>query len=389
MQVSNIKDQKLPASKTGEVATPVVPNSSTKKSSKSDSEPETMADLLSQTGYHLTSFKRGEQVKAKVLEISPKKILLDIGGKSEAVVHEKEVPYIGDLAQSLKVGDMITAQVVVIENDRGQTVVSLRKTASTKRWQLLSEKMKKGEMVDVTIRELSRGGFLVDYFGLRGFIPLSQVDAELVRSGDRASGRRVSVKIIEVDESANRLVFSQTSGQVNPRQAAALKQIKVGQTCSAEVTGLAPFGAFVGVKVGEESLPGLIHISEIAWEKVEKTEDYIKMGQTLDVKIIGIDAKSGKLTLSLKQLQADPWQDVVKMFSIDQTVKGTVARVTPIGVFVTLLPAIEGLIHISKLAPGEEPKVGEEVECTIEEINPDKRKISLSLVTHAKPIGYR
>jgi 4-hydroxy-3-methylbut-2-enyl diphosphate reductase len=156
------------------------------------------------------------------------------------------------------------------------------------------------------------------------------------------------------------------------------------------VTGIAPFGAFVSVAIAPEvNLSGLIHISEIAWEKVESTASYIKTGQRLDVKAIGADLTSGKLTLSLKQLTPDPWQDVVKMFSIDQTIRGKVARVSDYGIFVTLLPGIEGLIHISKLAPGEEPKLGEEIECTVEEVIPEKRKISLSLVTHAKPIGYR
>jgi ribosomal protein S1 len=249
--------------------------------------------------------------------------------------------------------------------------------------------MKSESEVDVVIRELSRGGFLVDFMGLRGFIPLSQADGELAKSGERASGRRVKVKILEVDREANRLVFSQVAGGVSASQKEALAQIEVGKTYKAEVTGVAPFGAFVSVKVGDASLPGLIHISEIAWEKVENTTDYVKTGQTIEAKVIGVDTKLGKLTLSLKQLMHDPWQDVTKVFTVDQTVKGTVTKMSQFGAFVSLLPGIEGLIHISKIAPGEEPKAGAEIECLIEEINPDKRKISLSMVSHAKPIGYR
>ena len=359
------------------------------KSQATSSEPQTMDELFVATGYKLNPLQRGQIVEAKIILSTPKQVLLDLGGKSEAIVHEKELPYVADLIGELKKGDSITVQVVNTENDRGQTVVSLRKTALFKRWEMLTEKMKSSEEVEVVVRELSRGGFLVDYLGLRGFIPLSQTESEFSKLGERASGRRVKVKILEVDREANRLVFSQISGRAGIKQKEALKQVEVGKTYQAQVTGVAPFGAFVSVKVGDVSLPGLIHISEIAWEKVENTNNYVKVGQTLDVKAIGVDQKSGKLTLSLKQLLTDPWDDVTKVFTIEQQVPGKVTRMSSFGAFVSLLPGIEGLIHISKMAPGEEPKAGDEIECTIEEINPEKRKISLSMVSRAKPIGYR
>jgi len=387
MQKSKIKDQKLTSKDlTGKTSESTA---TSQKIASSPPEPQTMDELLTATGYTLKSTQRGQIIEATVLASSPKQVLLDIGGKSEAVVHEKELPYISDLIGNLKPGDKISVQVVNSENDRGQTVVSLRKTALFKRWELLTQKAKQAEEVEVTIREMSRGGFLVDYVGLRGFIPLSQVETDLAKTGDRASGRRVKVKILEVDREANRLVFSQTSGGIGEKQKAALKLVELGKTYKAEVTGVAPFGAFVSVKIGEVALPGLVHISEIAWEKVENTNDYVKIGQTLEVKAIGADEKTGKLTLSLKQLLADPWDDVTKVFTVEQQVKGRVTRMSQFGAFVSLLPGIEGLIHISKMAPGEEPKAGDEIDCVIEEINPEKRKISLSMVSHAKPIGYR
>lgn len=365
-------------------------SAATLKISAGLSEATTMEELLSQTGYQIKGVKRGDIVEGTILSVSPRQLLLDIGGKGEGVVHEKEMPYITDLVRQLKPGDKIIVQVVNSENDRGQVVVSLRKTALSKRWELLTQKMSAKADVEVIIRELSKGGFLVDYQGLRGFIPLSQSDGELVRLGDKATGRRVKVKIIEVDREANRLVFTQKQGLSSEEQKELLKNVEIGKNYQAEITGIVPFGAFVNVKISKEiNLPGLIHISEIAWEKVENPGDYFKVGQTLDVKVIGADPKSGKLTLSLKQLLSDPWDDVTKVFSIEQVVKGKVSRVSSYGVFISLLPGIDGLVHISKMAPGEEPKVGDEVECTIEEINPEKRKISLSLVTHAKPIGYR
>lgn len=354
-------------------------------------EPTSMEELLSQTGYQLSTNKRGDMVKATVISMTAKRLTLDIGGKSEAVVHEKEMPYVSDLVSDLKPGDTIEVSVVNPENDRGQTVVSLRRTAVVKRWDLLSSKLKSGETVDVIIREMSRGGFLIDYFGIRGFIPLSQVEPEFARLGERAQGRKVAVKVIEVDKAANRLVLSQSSHSLSSeKQKELLKKVEIGATYNAEVTGIAPFGAFVSVKVDSEAtLPGLIHISEISWEKVDSPSSYLSQGQKVEVKAIGADAETGKLTLSLKQLMQDPWEDVVKVLSVDQTIKGKVSKVTEFGIFVEVLPGIDGLIHISKLAPGEEPKKGEEIDVTIEEINAEKRKIGLAMVSLAKPIGYR
>lgn len=353
-------------------------------------EPQTMEELLSQTNYAFKSWQRGQMLTGTITSISNKHVVIDIGGKSEAIIHEKEIPYIADILVDLKAGETVSVYVVNPENDRGQTVVSLRRTAMSKRWELLAEKLKKGEAITVTIKDFTKGGFLVDYMGLRGFIPLSQVDAELSRAGEKGYGRRLQVKIIEADKNTNRLVLSQLAGSMSEAQKGAIKAVEIGKVYPAQITGVAPFGAFVSVKISQETaLPGLIHISEIAWEKVENVGNYFKVGQTVEVKVINVDKNLGKLTLSVKQLLTDPWQDAAKMLSIDQIVKGKVTRVSDYGVFVQFLPGIEGLVHISKLSPGAEPKVGEEVECTIEEIIPDKRKISLSMITHAKPIGYR
>ncbi len=357
---------------------------------KSVTEPQTMEDLFAQTEYKFTGWQRGQLITGTVISVSPKHVVIDIGGKSEAVIHEKEIPYVSDIVATLKPGEQIDVTVVNPENDRGQTVVSLRRTAMNRRWETLQAKVKSGDAISVTIRDFSKGGFLVDYVGMRGFIPLSQVDSELARTGEKAWGRKVQVKIIEADKATNRLVLSQLAGNMSDQQKSAITQVKVGETYKATVTGIAPFGAFVNVQVTPDgSLPGLVHISEIAWEKVENVTDYLKNGQTLELKVVGVDTKLGKLTLSLKQLTPDPWSDLAKMLSVEQIVKGKVTRTTDYGVFVQFLPGIEGLIHISKLTPGQEPKAGEEVECTVEEIIPEKRKVSLSLITHAKPIGYR
>ena len=300
------------------------------------------------------------------------------------------------MLMALKVGDTVVAQVIVAENDRGQSVLSLRRSIFEKRWTALTELKEKGEPVEVTLREPVRGGVLVDYGGLRGYIPQSQLDSSIAKQLDKVGNRKIQAKIVEVDKETNRLVFSQravTDSENLAKQKEILSALTVGDTVTAIITGVVPFGAFAKLKVTkdekEHEIEGLIHISEIAWEKVEDVNQYLKVGDSVKVKVIGIDAASGKLTLSLKQLLPDPWEHVLDMFEKDSTVKGTVSRVSPYGIFVTLSPGIEGLIHISKVSPGEEPKNGDEIQCIIEEIKPDQRKISLSMALKEKPIGYR
>ena len=355
-----------------------------------------MEELLAVTGYSLKGIKKGDVVEGKITRVTPKDITIDIGGKTEGVVIDRELENYKDALMALKPGDTVAAQVIVAENDRGQAVLSLRRSIFEKRWTDLAEKQKSGQPVEVVLKEPVRGGILVDYGGLRGYIPQSQLDAGLSKQIDKITGRRVLAKVVEVDHESNRLVFSQRAvaeGEALAKQKEVLDALTVGESVQAVITGVVPFGAFAKLKVTkgdvEHEIEGLIHISEIAWEKVDDPNQYLKVGDSVKVKIIGLDAATGKLTLSLKQLLPDPWEHVLDMFEKDSVVTGTVSRVSPYGIFVTLSPGIEGLIHVSKVTPGEEQKVGNEIQCTVEDIQPDKRKISLSMTLTEKPIGYR
>ncbi|HUD20004.1 MAG TPA: S1 RNA-binding domain-containing protein [Patescibacteria group bacterium] len=367
-----------------------------KSPKKSTKQPETMEELLAMTGYNLKGVKKGDVVEGVVARVLSKEITIEIGGKTEGVVIDRELENYRDMLMALKPGDKVVAQVIVAENDRGQSVLSLRRSIFEKRWVDLAEHQKKGDAVEVILKEPVRGGILVDYGGLRGYIPQSQLDGGLLKQTEKVSGRRIQVKVVEVDKETNRLVFSQraiSEGATLAKQKELLDALTVGESIQATITGVVPFGAFGKLSVTKDGvkhdIEGLIHISEIAWEKVEDPGQYLKVGDSVKVKVIGVDPKTGKLTLSLKQLLPDPWEHVLDMFEKDTTVKGTVSRVTPYGIFVILSPGIEGLIHISKISPGEEPKTGDEITCLIEEIKPDQRKISLSMALTEKPMGYR
>ncbi len=353
-----------------------------------------MDELMAMMGEPLKGLKKGDIVDGTISFVSAKHVRIDIGGKTEGVVHDKEVSSLSSMFADFGVGTKVKALVINSENDRGEAVLSLRHSIAEKRWDMLKEKMGSAEVMQVSITESGKGGFLIDAFGIRGFLPFSQADQQMVQLKEKAISRRVKVKVIELDQAANRFIVSQrfegAEGSLG-RQLELLKKIKVGDTYDAEVSGVVPFGAFAKITVARDEpvIEGLIHISEIAWEKVEKPEDYLKVGAKKQVKVIGVDEKSGRLTLSLKQLQPDPWLDVAKAFEPDAQVTGEVVRVSAYGIFVRIAAGVEGLIHISKVSPGEEPKVGDTITCIVEDIDIHKRKVSLSMISTAKPIGYR
>jgi len=228
---------------------------------------------------------------------------------------------------------------------------------------------------------------LVDWQGLRGFIPASQLDPN--RGGAQAGvGKTLKVAVLEVEKVSNRLIFSEKK-VVKPEKllekSKALSKIKIGEVYEGKVSGIVPFGIFVSI----DGLEGLVHISEIAWEKVGNPSDYFKIGQTVKVLVFSKDEKMGKLNLSIKQLVPDPWQELVKKYSLEQEIEGKVSKITNFGVLVELEKGLEGLIHISKIPPGIELKEGEKVACLIEGIDSQKRKINLALVLKEKPVGYR
>lgn len=361
---------------------------------KPSKEPQTMEELLSQTSYQFKTYKRGDSVTGTIISMSSNEVLIDIGAKSYAQVGHKELENIRDLLKTMQVGDEITGTAIYPENELGYMVISLRSMGYEKRWDSLAEKYDNDQEIEVKGLDVAKGGVLVEYAGIRGFIPASQLDSAYATDPVKLKGKRIKVKILELNKKNTRLVVSQkavTQKDLIKKQKEALDKFEVGKKYQANVTGVAPFGIFVVVPVGKEGveIEGLIHISEIAWEKVENPQKYVKIGDKIDVIVIGIDKSTGRLNLSRKQLTPDPWKKIGEKFKVDQQITGVISRLSSFGAFVRLEPGIEGLIHISKIPPGEEPKEKETVECIIESVDPLKRKISLSLVPKGKPVGYR
>ena len=249
--------------------------------------------------------------------------------------------------------------------------------------------MDAGEIIEVTPHDANRGGLLVEYEGVRGFLPVSQLSAEhypRVGSADKDEilsrlnalvGQTIRVRILDCDRKANKLIFSEKEA-IKDGLAERFEKLKVGDTVTGVVTGVVDFGAFVNV----DGIEGLIHISEISWERVNNTSDYVKVGQSVEAKIISIDKE--RLSLSMKQLTKDPWLDEVDKFKKGDKVEGTVTRITPFGAFVQISPAVEALVHVSEIGGGNDvdPEkvftLNARKEFVILDIDKEGRKVSLN-----------
>ena len=350
----------------------------------------TMDDLLAQAGDSVKQLAVGETVDGTVLSVKKHEILIDLGPLGVGLVPRREV----SLSKNYNVGDSVIASVIDTELEDGYSLLSLRKAAKDRGWDEVMAKLESGEIITVVPYDANRGGLLVEYEGIRGFLPVSQLSAEhypRVGSSDKDEilqrlnslvKKDIKARILDADRKANKLIFSEKEA-VKEGLAERFQKLAIGDTVTGVVTGVVDFGVFVNV----EGIEGLIHISEISWERVNNPSDYVKVGQTIEAKIIAIDKE--RLSLSMKQLTKDPWLDEVEQFKPGEKVEGTVTRITPFGAFVQLSPAVEALVHVSELGgDGTDPEkvftLNERKEFTVLDIDKENRKISLSLGKSSK-----
>jgi small subunit ribosomal protein S1 len=359
--------------------------------------PSTMEELLAQSATTIRGVKRWDTVEATVVEVTPKALYLDFGGKTDGVVTGKEYDAAKIYIRELAPGDKINAVVMSPESDSGYILMSLKKAASDQRWNQLEEAASSGEPVTMRVKEANKGGLMVESDGIVGFLPGSQVGKNHAGRMEALVGKNIEVVVMEADREGNRLIVSEKAvseaDDIEARKKL-LSLIAVGGTYEGEVAGVVPFGLFVKVAHKTEKgetilLEGLVHISEISWEKVDDPSTLYKEGDTLQVKVIGLDENSGRLALSVKQLGIDPWEELAKKYTPEKHIKGTITKLAAYGAFVEIEKGLEGLIHISKIPAEQRIEVGDTVSCYVESIDPEHRRISLGLVLTSKPIGYK
>lgn len=346
----------------------------------------TMDELLAENEGSFQKINTGETVQGKVLSVKKHEVLIDLGSQGVGLVSRKEASF----AQNLGLGDEVSASVIESEMKDGYVLLSLRKAVKDKGWDEIQTKFDNSETIEVVPFDANRGGLLVEYEGIRGFLPVSQLSAEhypRVGSADKDEilqrlnslvGKPINVRILDASKKENKLILSEKEA-VRDGLAARFAELQVGDVVKGVVTGTVDFGVFVNV----DGIEGLVHISEISWERVSNPSDYVKVGDTIEAKIIAIDKE--RLSLSMKQLVEDPWISEVAGLKKGSKVEGTITRITPFGAFVQISPAVEALVHVSELGEGSDvdPEkiftLNERKSFKVLDIDKEGRKISLSI----------
>ena len=358
--------------------------------------PQTMAELLAEVEREEEAFRplrSGETVEGTVAGVSGDEVLVDLAGHSAGVLSLREAN--ASLNEPLEVGDTVFALVVHPEGPQGHAVLTLRRARPVRRWQEMAEMKERGEVIAAPVVEANRGGVVVD-LGVRGFVPLSQLASlgalERPDSGEggvpgavRALvGKDLTLKVIEVDQKRNRLILSEkaaTQELRRQRKARAAAQLNVGDILDGTVTHVTGFGLFVDVGIAD----GLVHRSEITWDKGVNPMTVHSVGDPVRVVVTAIDPEKERISLSIRQLADDPWTRVGTEFTEGGTYEAQITRLMAFGAFARIGDGLEGLIHVSELAahrvaePAEAVQVGEHVRVKIVGIDPERRRLSLSI----------
>jgi len=353
------------------------------------SEESSMKDIAAKLGNNLIPIHTGGLFEVKILQILKNKILVDVGGFALGLIPEQEFsPEMGDL----KIGNKILAYVLTLENDEGYVILSLRRADKERISKMLEEKYQEGQVLLVKATSANKGGLLCQFGDFEGFLPVSQLASShypKVISGDREEifhrlkslvGKSFQAKILNFESATGKLIFSEkAAGDLILQEK--IKNIKIGQRLSGEITGIVNFGLFVKINLPDSEVEGLVHISEASWDHVEDLNNLFKVGQKVDVEVISKDMN--RLSLSIKRLTPDPWVKEAENFHVGERAQGKITKITPFGAFVKI-GHLDGLVHISELGENiVDPKKvvleGKSYRFRIVSIEPELHKLSLSL----------
>lgn len=327
----------------------------------------------------------GNVVTGTVTAIDDKKAVVDIGYQIDGIVPIRELSAvrIDHPNEVVAVGDEVTTVVVKVDEEAGVVVLSKREATASSAWADLQAKADNHETLEVTIQDVVKGGLVTDV-GVRGFIPASLVDRQYVEDLNSFKGKTITVQISEIDPENNKLILSRKAvldGQVQADVQNVIGTLKPGSIIEGTVQRLTNFGVFVNVG----GVDGLVHVSELAWHHVDDPSEVVQVGDTVKVKILKVDPASGRISLSMKEASPSPWEQHLTNFKEGDVVTGVVRRVVDFGAFVELAPGLEGLVHVSQIANQHVAKAsdalqeGQEVKVKILAVEPDRKRISLSI----------
>ncbi|MBI4672013.1 MAG: S1 RNA-binding domain-containing protein [Chloroflexi bacterium] len=375
-----------------EATKPVVSQKKTAPKAANDKNANFMASLSAEE-YTYKRPKYGDIVSGVVVRAAPHEVLVDIGTKSEAIIASKEVEELAREGKRPQVGDEILAFVLKSEDQEGLTVLSVARAQEERDWRDAEVSQKADAIIEAQVAGYNKGGLIVRVGKIRGFVPASQLEIASRGRGERdlteadlaaQTGKKLKLKIIEIDRARNRLILSERAAMREVRRdakARLLEEIQDGDVRTGTVTSVADFGVFVDLG----GLDGLIHVSELSWSKIGHPKEIVKPGDTVQVQVLGIDRNKNRIALSMKRLAPEPWTTIEDRYAVGQLVSGTITKLASFGAFARVDDGIEGLIHVSELSdkrinhPKEVVKEGEVYQLRVIKIDSAKRRLGLSL----------
>ncbi|HEX7057610.1 MAG TPA: 30S ribosomal protein S1 [Bacilli bacterium] len=341
----------------------------------------------------IKSLKKGDIVSGKIVKVEDNQALVDIGYKYDGVLPVREMSsvHVEHAAEAVSVGQAVTCKVISINDEKEVLTLSKRAVDAEKAWQDVQAKFASGEIIEATVAEVVKGGLVVD-IGLRGFIPASLVERHFVEDFSDYKGRKLRLKVKEIDREKNKVILSQKDvldEEYEMKKQQIFASLQVGQELTGVVQRITPFGVFVDIG----GIDGLVHISEMAWHHVEHPSEVVQVGQEVQVKVLKLDPQNDRISLSMKAAMPGPWELARDQIKAGEIVTGTVKRLVSFGAFVEIAPGVEGLVHISQISrkhigtPHEVLQEGQQVKVKILEFLPAEKRASLSIKETEEPLA--
>jgi 4-hydroxy-3-methylbut-2-enyl diphosphate reductase len=336
------------------------------------------------------NLQQGDIVNGFVIKVGPDEVLVDVGGKSEGVIPIRELSStpVGDPREFVQVGDELELYILREENEDGQLTLSKKRVDQARGWIQAVKDYEEERTINAPVKDVVKGGVIVDCYKLRGFVPASQLRTK--GPHEELVGQELPLKIIEVDQRRNKLILSHRqaiAAEKGKQRSETLASLEVGQVVEGKVVRIADFGAFIDLG----GIDGLLPISEISWQRIQHPSDSLKIGDDLTLKVLKVDRESHKISLSLKQLQPDPWTTLAMRFREGEVIDGRVTKLASFGAFVEIEPGVEALLPTAEMSerqvkPEDVVVVGQELRAVIKRFRPEDRRISLSLREIAQDI---
>ena len=357
-----------------------------------------MEELLK--GSNVENLNEGSIIKGTIIEIRPTEVVVDIGGKSEGIVHANEFVDISEL----QVGSEIEVYLEKLEDREGNPIVSYDKAEQKKNWEKIVENCEEGSIIPGRVRSKVKGGLIVS-IGVDSFLPASQIDVQPPKNLDQYVGQTYDFKVVKINLDRKNIVVSRRElieEQRMEKRRSLLEQVKPGDKRRGQVKNITDYGAFVDL----DGLDGLLHITDMSWGRIQHPSEMVKQGEEIEVIIIEIDRERERVSLGLKQLADNPWEKIEERYPVGTTVSGKVVNLVPYGAFIEIEEGVEGLVHVTELSwtkritkPGEVLRIGEEIQAVVLGIQKEEQKISLGtrqldanpwdMARHNYPVGAR